>query len=104
LAECVATANVTERLKFDPSFVVPYNVGDQSGRTYLQASVYNLHAIALYQLDQKAEAKTYFVKAVSLDSNFVLAKQNLDAMLALEKNPVKLNSTNTPNSPGNKQN
>ena len=106
LAECVATANSAERLQFKPEYVMTYNVGDQTGRTYLQAGVYNIHALALYDLDQKAEAKTYFAKAVALDSNFVLARQNLAAVIAAEKDPAKVNS-NTPNqtaNPGNKQN
>lgn len=97
LAECVATAVVTERLKFEPTFVIPYTIGDQQGRTYLQAGIYNIHGIALYDLDQKADAKTYFAKALALDSNFVLAKQNLEAMISLEKNPAKANNPTNPN-------
>ena len=61
-----------------------YNVGQQTGRTYLQAGVYNIHALALYDLDKKAEAKAYFEKALALDSSFVLARQNLEAMRSLE--------------------
>ena len=106
LAECDATANSAEKLQFKPEYVISYNVGDQTGRTYLQAGVYNIHALALYDLDRKAEAKAYFAKAVALDSNFVLARQNLEAVIAAEKGPGKVNS-NTPNqtsNPGNKQN
>jgi tetratricopeptide (TPR) repeat protein len=106
LAECVATANVAERLQFKPEYVINYTVGDQTGRTYLQAGVYNIHALALYDLDQKAEAKSYFAKAIALDSNFVLARQNLEAVIAAEKGPAKVNpnNPNTQTSPGNKQN
>ncbi len=106
LAECVATANSAEKLQFKPDYVMTYNVGEQTGRTYLQAGVYNIHALALYDLDQKAEAKSYFAKAVALDSNFVLARQNLDAVIAAEKNPGKVNtnSPNQPTNPANKQN
>jgi tetratricopeptide (TPR) repeat protein len=89
LIECVATAQAAERLQFKPEFVMPYVVGEQRGRTYLQAGVYNVHALALYDLDRKAEAKQYFEKALSLDSNFLLAKQNLEAMKAIEANPDK---------------
>jgi tetratricopeptide (TPR) repeat protein len=108
LAECVATANVTEKLKFEPAYIIPYAIGDQNGRTYLQAGVFNIHGIALYELDQKADAKAYFAKAVALDSNFVLAKQNLEAMNAQEKAPVKNpanpNTQGNPTNPANKQN
>lgn len=106
LAECVATANSAERLQFKPEYVITYNVGEQTGRTYLQAGVYNMHALALYELDQKAEAKTFFAKAVALDSNFVLARQNLEAVIAAEKAAGKTspNNPNQPANPGNKQN
>jgi tetratricopeptide (TPR) repeat protein len=89
LIECVATAQAAERLQYKPEFVMPYVVGEQRGRTYLQAGVYNVHALALYDLDRKAEAKQYFEKALALDSSFLLAKQNLEAMRAIESNPVK---------------
>jgi len=84
LAECLATAQAAEKLTFKPDFLMTYNVGQQTGRTYLQAGVYNIHALALYDLDKKAEAKAYFEKALALDSSFVLAKQNLEAMRSLE--------------------
>ncbi len=106
LAECIGTANSAEKLQYKPEYVMSYNVGDQTGRTYLQAGVYNIHALALYDLDQKAAAKTYFAKAIALDSNFVLARQNLEAVLAAEKGPAKVNpnNPNVPGSPANKQN
>jgi len=105
LAECVATANSAEKLQFKPEFVMSYNMGDQTGRTYLQAGVYNVHGLALYDLDQKAEAKTYFAKAVALDSNFVLARQNLSAVIAGEKGSEKINGNpNQSANPANKQN
>jgi tetratricopeptide (TPR) repeat protein len=84
LAECLATAVATEKLEFKPDFIMSYNAGQQTGRTYLQAGVYNIHALALYDLDKKAEAKTYFEKSLGLDSTFALAKQNLEAMKSLE--------------------
>lgn len=84
LAECLATAVAAEKLQYKPEFVMTYNVGQQSGRTYLQAGVYNIHALALYDLDRKAEAKTYFEKALAMDSTFMLAKQNLAAMRSVE--------------------
>jgi tetratricopeptide (TPR) repeat protein len=89
LIECVATAQAAERLQYKPEFVMPYVVGEQRGRTYLQAGVYNVHALALYDLDRKAEAKQYFEKALALDSSFLLAKQNLEAMRAIEASPDK---------------
>ncbi len=84
LAECLATAQAAEKLTYKPEFLMTYNVGQQSGRTYLQAGVHNIHALALYDLDKKAEAKVYFEKALALDSTFALAKQNLEAMKSLE--------------------
>ncbi len=107
LAECLATAQAAEKLTFKPDFLMTYNVGQQTGRTYLQAGVYNIHALALYDLDKKAEAKAYFEKALSLDSTFVLAKQNLEAMQSIEtgagKNMQQGNNQPTA-SPANKQN
>ena len=106
LAECLATATSTEKLQFKPEYTVSYNVGEQVGRTYLQAGIFNIQALALYDLDKKAEAKLYFEKALALDSNFVLARQNLDALKSLEsgKNNVNPGGKNTPSSPANKQN
>ena len=93
LAECVATAQATEKLQFKPEYIMPYTVGEQSGRTYLQSGVYNIHALALYDLDRKAEAKTYFEKALALDTSFLLAKQNLEAMRSLENPNQKMPSS-----------
>ena len=105
LAECVATANAAEKLQFKPEYVMTYNIGDQVGRTYLQAGIFNIHGLALYDLDRKAESKAYFQKAIALDSNFALAKQNLEAIRTLENNPGKVNNTPTQQaSPANKQN
>jgi tetratricopeptide (TPR) repeat protein len=89
LAECVATAMAAEKLEYKPSFLMTYNIGQQTGRTYLQAGVFNIHALALYDLDKKAEAKSYFEKALSLDSTFALAKQNLEALKSLEAGAEK---------------
>lgn len=104
LQECLATAASTERLEFKPDFVMTYNAGEQLGRTYLKAGIYNITGLALYDLDKKAEAKQYFQKALSLDSNFVLAKQNLEAMKAIESGGNKANpgGNNNPTSPANK--
>lgn len=97
LAECIATANAAERLEYKPEMIMSYSVGEQLGRTYLQAGIFNVHGLALYDLDKKAEAKAYFEKAVSLDSNFVLARQNLEAM-KIEANGGGKNVN--PNNPG----
>lgn len=86
LQECLSTAEVTERLTFKPEYLMTYSFGEQMGRTYLQAGVHNIHALALYDLDRKAEAKQYFERALALDSSFALAKQNLQAMQTLESN------------------
>lgn len=106
LSECLATAIATEKLNFKPEFMMTYNVGQQLGKTYLQAGVFNIHALALYDLDKKAEAKIYFEKALALDSSFVLAKQNLNTIHSLE-NPGKKNDLPTvhqqPGSPAIKQ-
>jgi len=106
LSECLATAVAAEKLAFKPEYLMTYNIGQQTGRTYLQAGVFNIHALALYDLDKKAEAKVYFEKALALDSTFALAKQNLEAMSAAEnggtKNGVKGNSMPQA-SPANKQ-
>jgi tetratricopeptide (TPR) repeat protein len=107
LAECVVTASSAEKLQFKPDYVMSYNMGDQMGRTYLQAGVFNIHGLALYDLDKKAEAKAYFERAVALDSNFVLARQNLEAMKKLESGGGNRVNTNNPNqvvNPANKQN
>ena len=104
LAECIATALSAEKLTYKPEYVMTYNVGEQVGRTYLQAGVFNIHGLALYDLDRKAEGKAYFERAVALDSNFVLARQNLEAIKTME-NKGKINTPNNlPTSPGNKQN
>ena len=60
----------------------------------------------MYDLDKKAEAKLYFEKALALDSNFVLAKQNLAAIKSLESGGGKVNpdGNGNPASPANKQN
>ena len=105
LAECVVTANSAEKLQFKPEFVVSYNVGEQVGRTYLQAGIFNIHALALYDLDRKAEAKSFFERAIALDSNFVLAKQNLEAVKTLESglnNKVNKNNPGPVTNPANK--
>ncbi len=106
LAECLATASSTEQLVFKPEFVMTYNAGEQMGRTYLQAGVYNITGLALYDLDKKAESKMYFEKALALDSNFVLARQNLDAIKSMESGANKVNpgGNNNVASPANKQN
>ena len=107
LAECLATSIATEKLTFKPEFTMTYNVGQQVGRTYLQAGVFNIHALALYDLDKKAEAKSYFERALALDTTFLLAKQNLEAMRTLEvsgKGKQAADNNATPSSPGNKQN
>ena len=84
LSECLATAMAAEKLAFKPEFLMTYSMGQQTGRTFLQAGVFNIHALALYDLDKKAEAKIYFEKALALDSTFALAKQNLEAMHSIE--------------------
>lgn len=105
LIECVATATAAEKLTYKPEYIMPYVLGEQTGRTYLQAGVYNIHALALYDLDRKAEAKAYFEKALALDTTFALAKQNLQAMRAAEAAANK-GVGNTPTQgapPANKQ-
>jgi tetratricopeptide (TPR) repeat protein len=89
LTECLETAQAAEKLTFKPTFIMTYNVGQQVGRTYLQAGVYNIHALALYDLDKKAEAKIYFEKALALDTSFVLAKQNLEALQSMVPGGMK---------------
>jgi len=105
LMECVNTALAAEKLTYKPEYLMPYVIGEQTGRTYLQAGVYNIHALALYDLDRKAEAKAYFEKALALDSTFALAKQNLQAMRAAETNVDKVvGSAPSPGAPpANKQ-
>lgn len=104
LAECLATAINVEKQTFKPDYVMTYNVGEQMGRTYLQAGIFNIHGLALYDLDKKAEAKQYFERALSLDSTFVLARQNLEAMKAMEAEANKPKGNNAPlSSPANKQ-
>lgn len=105
LAECLATAINVEKQTFKPDLTMTYNVGEQTGRTYLQAGIFNIHGLALYDLDRKPEARQYFEKALSLDSNFLLPRQNLEAMNSIEAEANKVkNGTNPPSaSPANKQ-
>ncbi|MEP7238729.1 MAG: hypothetical protein ABI685_12710 [Ferruginibacter sp.] len=109
LSECMATAGSTEKLQFKPEYTVSYNVGEQVGRTYLQAGIYNIVGLTLYELDKKAESRLYFEKALALDSNFVLARQNLEALKSLESGKTKTNpnsnqsGNNTQVPPANKQ-
>lgn len=106
LAECLATSASTEKLEFKPDYTMTYNVGEQLGRTYLQASIFNITGLALYDLDKKAESKKYFEKALALDSTFLLAKQNLEALKSIEAGGNKVNpgGNSNPASPANKQN
>ncbi len=106
LAECVSTGLMAEKLTYKPEFTMTYSIGEQTGRTYLQASMFNIQALALYDLDKKVDAKNYFQKALALDSNFVLAKQNLAALLATENGGGTKVTTPASNgaSPANKQN
>jgi tetratricopeptide (TPR) repeat protein len=108
LAECLETALAAEKLTYKPSFIMSYNVGQQVGRTYLQAGVFNIHALALYDLDKKAEAKIYFEKALALDTSFVLARQNLEALQSMGSGGTKSNPLPANQQPGappaNKQN
>jgi tetratricopeptide (TPR) repeat protein len=107
LAECVSTGLAAEKLQYKPDYTMTYNVGEQVGRTYLQASMFNIQALALYELDKKMEAKSYLQRAIALDSNFVLAQQNLAAILATE-NKAPASKVTAPAgqmaSPANKQN
>jgi tetratricopeptide (TPR) repeat protein len=106
LQECLATSGSTEKLEFKPDFTMTYNAGEQMGRTYLRAGIYNITGLALYDLDKKAESKLYFEKALALDSNFVLAKQNLAAIKSIEAGGNKVNAggNGNPASPANKNN
>jgi len=101
----LATAEQAEKLTYKPEFVMTYTAGQQTGRTYLQAGVYNIHALALYDLDKKAEAKAYFEKALALDSTFVLAKQNLETLNSLQTGTGNkaTNGATQQASPANKQ-
>jgi tetratricopeptide (TPR) repeat protein len=105
LAECLVTAKAAEKLTYKPEYTMTYTVGQQTGRTYLQAGVFNITALTLYDLDKKAEAKIYFEKALSLDSTFLLAKQNIDAMNSIS-NPKAVAPVKVPdnNNAANKQN
>ena len=47
LAECLATAASTEKLEFKPEFTMTYNAGEQMGRTYLQAGIYNITRLSI---------------------------------------------------------
>lgn len=106
LAECLATAGSAERLQYKPEYTITYRVGEQMGRTYLQAGIYNIQGLTLYELDRKTEAQVYFEKALAVDSNFVLARQNLEAVKSIESGANKVKSGNNapPASPANKQN
>lgn len=104
LAECLATAASAEKLQYKPEYTISYNVGEQVGRTYLQAGIFNIAGLTLYDLDKKADAIKYFEKAVALDSNFVLARQNLEAVKSEQAGTNNTNpgGNNKPASPANK--
>lgn len=104
LSECLATAIAAEKLKYKPEYIMAYTAGQQTGRTYLQAGVYNIHALALYDLDKKVEAKTYFEKALALDSTFLLAKQNIEALRNTDNLKTNVPVNTNINTPANKQN
>lgn len=106
LSECLQTAGQAEKLTYKPEYVMTYTAGQQTGRTYLQAGIYNIHALALYDLDKKAEAKNYFEKALVLDSTFVLARQNLQTLQSIETGEAKKmqqGNTQQPAAPAIKQ-
>lgn len=107
LNECLITAEQAEKLTYKPEYVMTYAAGQQTGRTYLQAGIYNIHALALYDLGKKTEAKNYFEKALALDSTFVLVKQNLETLESIETGEAKKmqhGNTQQPASPAIKEN
>jgi tetratricopeptide (TPR) repeat protein len=86
LMEAVNTAQSAEKLQFKPEMTMTYAIDqNRAARTSLLAGIYNIHALALYDLDRKAEAKEYFQKALAIDTGFVLAKQNLEALRVAEE-------------------
>lgn len=84
LAECIETGREAEKLVFKPEYRMTYTIGKQTGSTFLEAGIYNIHALALYDLGNKVESKKYLEKALMLDSTFALARQNLNALNSLE--------------------
>lgn len=84
LVECIETGRAAEKLGFKPEYRMTYTLGKQTGSTFLEAGIYNIHALALYDLGNKVEARKYLEKALSLDSSFALARQNLNALSSLE--------------------
>jgi hypothetical protein len=58
------------------------------------------------QINKKTESKKYFEMAFALDSNFVLARQNLEAIKSMESGANKVNPGGNKNvaPPANKQN
>ena len=51
-----AVAVTAEIPAFKPEYLLMYNIGQQTGLTYLQVGVFNIHGLALYLLDKNAEA------------------------------------------------
>ena len=84
LTECAETAQEAETLAFRPEYRMTYSVGKQTATTQLEAGIYNIHALALFDLGNKTEARKYLEKALAVDSTFALARQNLNALLSLE--------------------
>lgn len=80
LAECVETGRSAEQLVYKPEYRMTYSIGQQTGTTLLQAGICNIHALALFDLGDKANARKYLERALALDSSFALARQNLNAM------------------------
>jgi tetratricopeptide (TPR) repeat protein len=83
LAECVETGRLAEQLGYKPEYRMTYSIGQQTRTTLLEAGICNIHALALFDLGDKANARKYLEKALALDSSFALARQNLNALSSM---------------------
>lgn len=81
LYECLITTNMAESLDFKNDMVYSYKLDENSTHsTPLKAAFYNYKGLVLLELKDSLQARTAFENALSLDSNFILAKNNLLAV------------------------
>lgn len=81
LYECLLTTNLTESLSFKNDMKYSYKINESSiYSTPLKAAIYNYKGLVLLDLKDTLQAKTAFETALSIDSTFILAKNNLSSL------------------------
>ncbi len=102
LYECLITTNTVETLSFKNDMIYSYKVDEN--RTYstpLKAAFYNYKGLVFFELKDSQQAKIAFEMALSIDSNFLLAKNNLNAVSNGGNSGNRNSSNNIP--PDNKE-